>query len=82
MMEWRVVGAVAGVATGVGRLLWFDTPLKGLQKLFFHTPLVKVFIWGSEMYHDRIWYPLKGKPAVRRWEQDSPWGRLFASYPK
>lgn len=70
------------LATGVGRLLWFDTPLKGLQKLFFHTPLVKVFIWGSEMYHDRIWYPLKGKPAVRRWEQDSPWGRLFASYPK
>jgi hypothetical protein len=70
------------LATGVGRLLWFDTPLKALQKLFFHTPLVNVFIFGSEMYHDRIWYPVKGRRLVRRWEKESPWGRLFATYPR
>ncbi len=68
------------LATGVGRLLWFDTPLKSLQKLFFHTPLVNVFIWGSEMYHDKVWYPLKGRKIVDRWERESPWGRLFATY--
>ena len=68
------------LATGMGRLLWFDTPLKSLQKLFFHTPLVNVFIWGSEMYHDRIWYPMKGAKVVKRWERESEWGRLFAGY--
>ncbi len=69
------------LATGVGRLLWHDTPLRHLQKVFFHTPLVKVFIFASETYHDRIWYRLRGVPVVRRWQNDSPWGRLFASYP-
>ncbi len=70
------------LATGVGRLLWFDTPLKGLQRLFFHSPLVKIFIFGSETYHDRVWYPLIGRRIVSRWESQSPWGRLFASYPR
>ncbi len=68
------------LATGVGRLLWFDTPLKALQKLFFHTPLVNIFIWGSETYHDRVWYPLKGAPMVKRWQRESDWGKLFARY--
>jgi len=70
------------LATGVGRMLWHDTPLRHLQKLFFHTPLVNLFIFASELYHDRIWYPIKGKPIVRRWLDESPWGRLFDSYPK
>jgi hypothetical protein len=38
-------------ASLVGNLLWFS-PLKRLQKLFFRTPLVNVFILGSETYHD------------------------------
>lgn len=92
--EIEVVGDVAAaserwnfrvgvnLATGVGRAMWMDTPLKHIQNLFFHTPLVKMFIFGSEMFHDRIWYPVKGRPAVRRWEQESPWGQLFARYPR
>jgi uncharacterized protein (DUF362 family) len=70
------------LATGVGRLLWFDTPLKGIQNFFFHTPLVNLFIFASETYHDRVWYPMKGQRVVRRWERESPWGKLFASYPR
>ena len=70
------------LATGVGRLLWFDTPLKGIQNLFFHTPLVNIFIFASETYHDRVWYPTKGRRVVSRWERESPWGKLFASYPR
>ncbi len=70
------------LATGVGRMLWFDTPLKKVQRLFFQTPLVNLFIFASEMYHDRVWYPVKGRRMVKRWESESPWGRLFASYPK
>jgi len=69
-------------ATGTGRLFWHDSPLKYFQKLFFHTPLVNIFIFASEYYHDRLWYRFKGLPVVRKWEADSPWGRLFAQYPK
>jgi uncharacterized protein (DUF362 family) len=66
--------------TGVGMLLW-RSPLWIFQSLLFHTPLVNAFIFASEFYHDRWWYPRKGKPAVERWLRESPWGRLFAGYP-
>lgn len=67
-------------ATGVGRILWHDTPLKVLQPLFFHTPLVHIFIFASEMYHDKVWYQLNGTKVVNRWMAESPWGQLFAQY--
>ncbi len=70
------------LATGAGRLLWHDTPLRHLQKLFFHTPLVKIFIFASEFYHDKFWYNRNGKPIVSKWESESPWGQLFANYAK
>lgn len=70
------------LATGAGRLFWHDSPLKHIQKLFFHTPLVKVFIFGSELYHDKIWYNLKGKKVVKKWINESPWGKLFDQQPK
>ena len=37
-------------------MMWFG-PLKRFQKLFFHTPLVNVFILGSEAYHDYYRWP-------------------------
>ncbi len=67
------------LGTGVGRLLW-HSPLRVFQHLLFRTPLVNVFIFASEVYHDRYWYPLKGRPVVENWLANSPWGRLFASY--
>ncbi len=70
------------LATGVGRFFWHDSPLKHLQKLFFQTPLVNVFIFASEYYHDRFWYTKKGLPVVETWLNESPWGRLFAKYAK
>ena len=70
------------LATGTGRLFWFDTPLKHFQKLFFQTPIVNLFIFASEFYHDKIWYRVKGVPIVRKWESESPWGQMFALYPK
>ena len=70
------------LATGVGRLFWFDTPLKHLQKLFFQTFIVNIFIFASEFYHDSIWYKTKGLPVVKKWEAESPWGQMFARYPK
>ncbi len=70
------------LATGAGRLLWHDTPLRHMQKLFFQTPLVNLFIFASEFYHDTFWYRAKGVPVVKKWQSESPWGQLFASYPK
>ncbi|MCE5252189.1 DUF362 domain-containing protein [bacterium] len=67
--------------TGVSMLL-LRTPLKIFQKLLFHTPLVNIFIFASEFYHDRFWYPLKGRKIVERWLDESPWGRLFGDYPE
>ncbi len=66
-------------ASTVGDLFWFG-PLKMLQKLMFHTPLVYLFIFASAFYHDRIWWNLKGKKILETWKKESPWGRLWESY--
>jgi uncharacterized protein (DUF362 family) len=67
-------------ASMIGDLLWFS-PLKRLQNIFFRTPLVNFFIFGSEAYHDYYRWPLRDKRTFRRWLRKSPWGHLFASYP-
>ena len=66
-------------ASSVGKLFWFG-PLRWLEQLMFHTPVVYGFIFASALYHDRIWYPLRGKKTVDKWLKESPWGRLFADY--
>ncbi|MBI2619875.1 MAG: DUF362 domain-containing protein [Ignavibacteriales bacterium] len=66
-------------ASLVGDLLWFS-PLKRLQNIFFRTPLVNFFIFGSEFYHDYYRWPLKDRRVFRKWMRQSPWGKLFASY--
>jgi uncharacterized protein (DUF362 family) len=66
-------------ASRVGKLFWFG-PMRWLQYLMFHTPIVYAFIVGSGVYHDRLWYPLAGKKTVNDWLANSPWGKLFADY--
>lgn len=67
------------LASRVGDLLWFG-PLKRLQKLFFRTPLVYIFVLASEIYHDRVWWNFKGKKIFNEWKKQSPWGRLWVRY--
>ncbi|MBD3234947.1 MAG: DUF362 domain-containing protein [candidate division Zixibacteria bacterium] len=62
----------------VGDLLWYS-PLKVLQKLFFHTPLVYIFVFASFFYHDYLWYPIKGRQIVNDWLK-TEWGQLFERY--
>ncbi|MCK4512418.1 DUF362 domain-containing protein, partial [bacterium] len=69
------------LGTGAGMLLW-RSPLRIFQKLLFQTPIVKIFIFASEFYHDKFWYPTKGVPVVEKWKRESPWGKLFESYPE
>jgi hypothetical protein len=66
------------LASTGGDLFWFG-PLKKLQHLMFHTPLVYLFIWASFFYHDYFWYPFKAKKYVDEF-QASDWGKLFSSY--
>lgn len=68
------------LGTGTGMLLW-RSPLRVFQKLLFHTPLVNIFIFASEYYHDHWWYPRKGRSIVDRWLREDPWGRLFSQCP-
>jgi len=67
------------LASLVGDALWFG-PLKMLQKLTFHTPVVYMFVFGSYLFHDYVWYPISGKPVVKRFLRESPWGHLFERY--
>jgi len=77
--DWRFwVGR--NFAARFGHALWFS-PLKVFQRLLFHTPLVYAFVFGSYVYHDYVWWPLKGK-AVQREVRRGRWGRLFESYPE
>jgi len=66
-------------ASLVGNLLWFS-PMKRFQKLFFRTPLVHLFIFGSETYHDYYRWPLKDRKTFDTWRTGTPWGRLFDRY--
>jgi hypothetical protein len=68
------------LGTGTGMLLW-RTPLRVFQNLLFHTPIVNLFIFASETFHDRLWYPLRGRRVVDQWLRESPWGQLFQGYP-
>ena len=66
-------------ASMAGDLLWFS-PLKRFQNVFFRTPLVNFFIFGSEAYHDYYRWPVKDRRVFRKWLKTSQWGRLFTAY--
>jgi uncharacterized protein (DUF362 family) len=67
-------------ASRFGDLLW-SSPARKLQKIFFHTPLVYIFIFGSYFYHDWIWWPFVGKPLMKKIRANTEWGRFFDKYP-
>ncbi|MFO0606567.1 MAG: DUF362 domain-containing protein [Polyangiales bacterium] len=66
-------------ASMVGDFMWFG-PMKRMQKIFFHTPLVNAFIFGSEFYHDYYRWPLKDRRTFEDWQSGTHWGRLFERY--
>ena len=61
-------------------IFWFG-PLKRIQSFFFRTPVVHLFILGSEIYHDYYRWMLIDRPVYKKWLKESQWGKLFASYP-
>ncbi|MBI4712902.1 MAG: DUF362 domain-containing protein [Planctomycetes bacterium] len=69
------------LASRCGNALWFG-PLKIFQKLLFQTPLVYLFVLASYFYHDKIWWPFKGRKIREHMLNNSKWGELFLSYPE
>ncbi len=68
------------LASRVGDLVWYG-PFRKFQKLFFHTPLVYLFVAGSYLYHDWLWWPFMGKRRMKALMTNTEWGRFFANYP-
>jgi uncharacterized protein (DUF362 family) len=62
-----------------GNLAWFGL-LRGMQKLFFRTPMVHFFILGSEAYHDYYRWPLRDRKVFQQWKAQTHWGKLFRTY--
>ena len=67
-------------------VIWGDQmlrrgPLRFLEKIALHSPLVVWAPFASNVYHDRLWYPTIGKSIIRRYNT-TPWGRLFKEYEK
>ncbi len=66
-------------ASRIGDLVWFG-PLKPIQNLLMRTPLVNLFVLGSEIYHDYYRWPARDRKVFEHWTATTPWGELFARY--
>jgi len=53
--------------------------IRWLHQLLFNSPLFKSFIFASEFYHDRLWYPTTGKKNINDFKKTS-WGKMFDEY--
>lgn len=53
--------------------------LSFLEKVIFHTPLFKVPILLSKVYHDYIWYTTVGRKRIADFSK-TEWGKLFEEY--
>ncbi len=53
-----------------------------MQNFFFRTPLVNVFILGSESYHDYFRWPIRDRAVFEEWLAKTEWGRMFQEYAK
>jgi len=62
-------------------VIWGDQmlrrgPLRFLEKIALHSPLVVWAPVASNLYHDYMWYPSIGRARIARFRR-TDWGRLF-----
>jgi uncharacterized protein (DUF362 family) len=65
-------------------VIWGDQmlrrgPLRFLEKIALHSPLMVWAPAASNIYHDCLWYPTIGRAIIRGYAK-TKWGRLFADY--
>jgi uncharacterized protein (DUF362 family) len=51
-----------------------------IHRLLFYSPLFKLFIFFSGLYHDKLWYPIVGRKYISEFLK-TDWGKMFSSYP-
>lgn len=73
-----------GFKTYKSPVIYFDQLLrKGalsfVEPMLFHTGLFNLCIFGSEFYHDCLWYPTIGKYRINKFKK-TEWGKLFDKY--
>lgn len=70
-------------STGKSPVIFFDQIMRNhsrlIEKYLFHTKLFNLCIFGSEFYHDYLWYNTVGKHHIKNFMRTG-WGRLFRSY--
>lgn len=62
-----------------GDQLFRKGALSFLEPLVFHTPIFKLCILGSAVFHDYVWYPMVGKKRIGEF-METDWGKLFKRY--
>ena len=65
-------------------VIWGDQmlrrgPLRFMERIALHSPLVGWAPFASNAYHDWFWYPIIGKSRIRGFAK-SQWGRLYERY--
>ena len=79
-----IEGVNFGFKTSRSLVIWGDQmlrkgPLRFMEKLLLHTPLVVWAPFASNLYHDYMWYPTVGKKRIREFML-TEWGTLFRKY--
>jgi uncharacterized protein (DUF362 family) len=54
--------------------------IKPVHDFLFHSGFFKTFIFASEFYHDKLWYPTIGQSKIEQFRK-TEWGALFDKYP-
>lgn len=76
-----VEGIDFGFKVSRSLVIWGDQllrrgPLRFLEKIALHSPLVVWAPFASNLYHDWLWYPTIGRSRIRAFER-TKWGRLL-----
>jgi uncharacterized protein (DUF362 family) len=75
-----------GFKTKRSFVIWGDQmlrkgPLRFLETIALHSPLVFWAPIASNIYHDYLWYPIIGKKIIKKFMK-TDWGKLFQNYRK
>jgi uncharacterized protein (DUF362 family) len=79
-----IEGVDFGFTTRRSFVIWGDQmlrrgPLRFLEKVALHGPLMGWAPLASNIYHDFFWYPIIGRKIIRSFRR-TEWGKLFESY--
>jgi hypothetical protein len=80
----NITGVDFGFDVKKSFVIWGDQmlrkgPLRFLEKIALHGPLMVWAPAASNIYHDWFWYPTIGKSKIRKFNA-TPWGALWHDY--